>query len=86
MLRRLGAALESAKGEGARLAEEARTAAVAPLRSELTQIKAALEAAHAAYAADIAQVHHKTRIPVSMAPKQRSETPVWMTFQEDKID
>ena len=39
MLLRLGAALESAKGEGARLAEEARTAAVLPLRAELAQIK-----------------------------------------------
>ena len=56
MLCRLGAALESAKGEGARLAEEARTAAVAPLMSELAQIKAGVEEAHEAYAADVRKV------------------------------
>lgn len=48
--------MESGRQAGLRLAEEARSSAVAPLRNELALIREAVEASQDAYASDIARV------------------------------
>lgn len=54
--------METGKQEGLRLAEEARSSAVTPLRNELARIREAVDASQDAYASDIAKVIQNWRV------------------------
>lgn len=72
---RLTELVERARIDGLRQAEEARSSAVAPLRSELANIRAAAEDMQAAYASDVAKASPVT-LPRHLNAWTSSESPV----------